>query len=45
MWEIISNPVTLSVIVMCVLCLCKLNVILSLLEWGQAKSWGVLSQD
>ncbi|MEG2870981.1 MAG: SLC13 family permease, partial [Clostridium sp.] len=31
MWEIISNPVTLSVIVMCVLCLCKLNVILSLL--------------
>lgn len=31
MWEIISNPVTLSVIVMCALCLCKLNVILSLL--------------
>lgn len=31
MWEIITNPVTLSVIVMCVLCLCKLNVILSLL--------------
>lgn len=31
MWEIISNPVTLSVIVMCVLCLFKLNVILSLL--------------
>ena len=31
MWEIISNPVTLSVIVMCVLSLCKLNVILSLL--------------
>lgn len=30
MWDIISNPVTLSVIVMCVLCLCKLNVILSL---------------
>ena len=31
MLEIISNPVTLSVIVMCVLCLFKLNVILSLL--------------
>ena len=31
MLEIISNPVTLSVIVMCVLCLLKLNVILSLL--------------
>lgn len=31
MWEIISNPVTLSVIVMCVLCLFKMNVILSLL--------------
>lgn len=31
MWDIISNPVTLSVIVMCALCLCKLNVILSLL--------------
>lgn len=31
MLEIITNPVTLSVIVMCVLCLCKLNVILSLL--------------
>ncbi|MEA4932844.1 MAG: SLC13 family permease [Lawsonibacter sp.] len=31
MWEIIRNPVTLSVIVMCVLCLYKLNVILSLL--------------
>lgn len=31
MWEIISNPVTLSVIVMCLLCLFKLNVILSLL--------------
>ncbi len=31
MWEIITNPVTLSVIVMCVLCLFKLNVILSLL--------------
>lgn len=31
MWEIITNPVTVSVIVMCVLCLCKLNVILSLL--------------
>lgn len=31
MWEILTNPVTLSVIVMCVLCLCKLNVILSLL--------------
>lgn len=30
MWSIISNPVTLSVIVMCALCLCKLNVILSL---------------
>lgn len=29
--EIITNPVTLSVIVMCVLCLMKLNVILSLL--------------
>ena len=31
MIEIITNPVTLSVIVMCVLCLLKLNVILSLL--------------
>lgn len=31
MWDIITNPVTLSVIVMCVLCLFKLNVILSLL--------------
>ena len=31
MWDIIRNPVTLSVIVMCVFCLCKLNVILSLL--------------
>ena len=31
MFEILSNPVTLSVIVMCVLCLLKLNVILSLL--------------
>lgn len=31
MLEILTNPVTLSVIVMCVLCLCKLNVILSLL--------------
>ena len=31
MLEILGNPVTLSVIVMCVLCLLKLNVILSLL--------------
>lgn len=31
MLEIITNPVTLSVIVMCALCLLKLNVILSLL--------------
>ncbi|MGO5062382.1 Na+/H+ antiporter family protein [Lawsonibacter sp. LCP25S3_F5] len=31
MLEILGNPVTLSVIVMCVLCLFKLNVILSLL--------------
>lgn len=31
MIDIITNPVTLSVIVMCVLCLFKLNVILSLL--------------
>lgn len=31
MIEIITNPVTLSVIVMCILCLLKLNVILSLI--------------
>ena len=31
MTEILFNPITLSVIVMCALCLCKLNVILSLL--------------
>lgn len=31
MLEIITNPITVSVIVMCGLCLCKLNVILSLL--------------
>ena len=31
MWEIISNPITVSVIVMCVLCLLKVNVILSLI--------------
>ena len=31
MIEIITNPVTLSVVVMCVLCLLKLNVILALL--------------
>ncbi len=31
MIEILTNPITLSVIVMCVLCLFKLNVILSLL--------------
>lgn len=31
MLEILTNPVTLSVIVMCVLCLFKLNVILSLI--------------
>lgn len=31
MFEIITNPITVSVIVMCALCLCKLNVILSLL--------------
>ncbi len=31
MLQILTNPITLSVIVMCVLCLCKLNVILSLL--------------
>ena len=56
MWEIISNPVTLSVIVMCVLCLCKLNVILSLLVSAMVAGFaagmgpgeimgGVLSQD
>lgn len=31
MLEILTNPITISVIVMCVLCLLKLNVILSLL--------------
>lgn len=31
MIEILLNPITLSVIIMCTLCLCKLNVILSLL--------------
>lgn len=31
MTEILFNPITLSVIIMCTLCLCKLNVILSLL--------------
>lgn len=31
MLEIITNPITISVIVMCVLCLIKVNVILSLL--------------
>lgn len=31
MIEILTNPITISVIVMCVLCLLKLNVILSLL--------------
>lgn len=31
MWEIISNPITVSVIIMCVLCLIKVNVILSLI--------------
>ncbi|MGL5515123.1 MAG: SLC13 family permease, partial [Sporomusa sp.] len=31
MLDIITNPITISVIVMCVLCLLKLNVILSLL--------------
>lgn len=31
MWEIISNPITVSVILMCVLCLMKVNVILSLI--------------
>lgn len=31
MWEIISNPITVSVIIMCVLCLLKVNVILSLI--------------
>lgn len=31
MLQILTNPITISVIVMCVLCLCKLNVIISLL--------------
>lgn len=31
MWEIMSNPITVSVIVMCVLCLLKVNVVLSLI--------------
>lgn len=31
MWEIISNPITVSVAVMCILCLLKVNVILSLI--------------
>lgn len=31
MWEIISNPITVSVIIMCVLCLLKVNVVLSLI--------------
>lgn len=31
MWEIISNPITVSVIAMCVLCLIKVNVILALI--------------
>ena len=31
MLAILTNPITISVIVMCVLCLLKLNVILSLL--------------
>ena len=31
MLDILLNPITISVIVMCVLCLCKLNVILSIL--------------
>lgn len=31
MWEIMSNPITVSVIVMCALCLLKVNVVLSLI--------------
>ena len=52
MLEILGNPVTLSVIVMCVLCLLKLNVILSLLvaamvalppDWTWTLSWALSS--
>lgn len=31
MWEVLSNPITVSVIALCVLCLFKVNVILSLI--------------
>lgn len=31
MWEIITNPITISVVIMCVLCLLKINVILALI--------------